>query len=335
MRLLGTFSPTQAFRGQHSLHSRNGWPSHNKCLRMIPFRTFQDFSKLDVQRNLQITASREAVQHSTGHCVVIPGFLKGAPSYSGLAESLSLLGSSVEVVPISRLDWYPTLAGAPFRRLLDKIALAVARAYERHGRVTLVCHSAGGFLARILLGPEPYSGAAYGLAAKVDTVVTLGTPHRSLEAYPFGRVPERRAGEAAASMPEAARASSLAFANHFYPRGDCFPGTRFVCVAARSVRGESYDAAALRDLALSRRPQALRAALEQAFAFSSYKANCGVGTVWGDGVTPVECALLEGSTHIVLEGPVRHNPGSLPEWYGDPEVIRRWASLACCLQAEL
>jgi len=138
MRLLGTFSPTQAFRGQHSLHSRNGWPSHNKCLRMIPFRTFQDFSKLDVQRNLQITASREAVQHSTGHCVVIPGFLKGAPSYSGLAESLSLLGSSVEVVPISRLDWYPTLAGAPFRRLLDKIALAVARAYERHGRVTLV-----------------------------------------------------------------------------------------------------------------------------------------------------------------------------------------------------
>lgn len=102
-----------------------------------------------------------------------------------------------------------------------------------------VCHSASGFLARILLGSQVYNGRRYGHAPLVHSLVTLGTPHRSLEAYPFGRVPESRSGEDGGSMPDEAKTRSLAFANHFYPRGDCFGDTRVLCVAGRSIKGLS------------------------------------------------------------------------------------------------
>lgn len=47
--------------------------------------------------------------------------------------------------------------------------------------------SAGGWLARLALGGVPYNGETFGLAPLVHTLLTLGTPHQSLEAYPFGR----------------------------------------------------------------------------------------------------------------------------------------------------
>lgn len=43
----------------------------------------------------------------------------------------------------------------------------------------------------------------------------------------------------------------------------------------------------------------------------SYRASCGAAEVEGDGVTPVETAMLEGAEHVVLEG-VLHQPGRPP-----------------------
>lgn len=51
--------------------------------------------------------------------------------------------------------------------------------------------SAGGWLARLALGSVPYDGQVFGLSPLVHTLVTLGTPHQSLEAYPFGRAEVR------------------------------------------------------------------------------------------------------------------------------------------------
>jgi len=67
--------------------------------------------------------------------------------------------------------------------------------------------------------------------------------------------------------------------------------------------------------------------LNEFFAFSSYKTSCGRGDVWGDGITPLECAHLPGAENIVLEG-VFHNPGT-PGWYGD--ALPLWAP--CLLEA--
>jgi len=254
--------------------------------------------------------------------VIVPGFLKGASSYRGLANALESSGCVADVAPVSHLDWYPTLAGRSFSALLQAIDYQLQESCDKHGRqAALVAHSAGGWLCRILLGDEMYNGQQFGRSSLVHTLVTLGTPHSSLEAYPFGRVPESRAGERA-DLPESAKGRSLQFANHFYPRGDSFPGTRIVCVAGKSVQGVDHSVADL-VTAGDLRPQRLN----EFFAFSSYKTSCGRGDVWGDGITPLECAHLPGAENIVLEG-VFHNPGT-PGWYGD--ALPLWAP--CLLEA--
>jgi hypothetical protein len=54
-----------------------------------------------------------------------------------------------------------------------------------------------------------------------------------------------------------------------------------------------------------------------------YRYLGGNGKTVGDGLVPVECALLSDSTHIVLEG-VGHPFLFATNWYGTPENVRRW-----------
>ena len=64
-------------------------------------------------------------------------------------------------------------------------------------------------------------------------------------------------------------------------------------------------------------------------AFTSYTAVSGNGEITGDGVVPLEWALLEGSRTIILDG-VLHSINeagtTLPtnKWYGADEVVDRW-----------
>lgn len=53
----------------------------------------------------------------------------------------------------------------------------------RHGRVALVGHSAGGWLARILLGEEPYQGAFVRCVCAVRAVQVLGCT-KAVTAWP-------------------------------------------------------------------------------------------------------------------------------------------------------
>ncbi|MGB7709237.1 MAG: hypothetical protein WBL95_06810 [Microcoleus sp.] len=49
----------------------------------------------------------------------------------------------------------------------------------------------------------------------------------------------------------------------------------------------------------------------------------GKGETWGDGITPIEVAHLEGVENLVLEG-VWYSPRSLGKWYGSPDVLLAW-----------
>jgi len=88
---------------------------------------------------------------------------------------------------------------------------------------------------------------------------------------------------------------------------DLFPGAlhaegglRYLSVAGDAVDGASYAKARKR-----------------------YERFVEDGKVGGDGVVPVEAALLPGSEKIVLEG-VHHN-GRMGLWYGsDAETVGRW-----------
>ncbi len=52
--------------------------------------------------------------------------------------------------------------------------------------------------------------------------------------------------------------------------------SRYVAIGSKTVQGKAY---------LNNRVQD--------FAYQSYNICCGKGDVWGDGVTPLECALGE------------------------------------------
>lgn len=53
------------------------------------------------------------------------------------------------------------------------------------------------------------------------------------------------------------------------------------------------------------------------------QAACGKGEVEGDGVCPVETALLPRARHCVLDG-VYHSAAQGRPWFGDLECVRMW-----------
>jgi len=50
---------------------------------------------------------------------------------------------------------------------------------------------------------------------------------------------------------------------------------------------------------------------------------CGRGDTWGDGLIPIESAVLHGSQSIMLDG-VSHYSVFGERWYGSPEIVARW-----------
>ena len=236
--------------------------------------------------------------------LIAPGLLFGAKQYSGMRQHLLDLGHPrVETVPVSTMDWLPSLLlGEPFTWFLDRMEGLASELSTEGDLVSVVGHSAGGWIARIYLAPVAYNGRQYAGERGVGSLVTLGTPHLSCEEYPFGRVKERRRGEEAEGMSEAARGSSLVFANEVCG----LPACGVSCVAGRLAEGRGGP-------------------LARALARASYAATCRDRDAAGDGVCPVESCLLPGRVReLVLDG-VHHGPGPRNRiWYGSREVVEQW-----------
>jgi triacylglycerol esterase/lipase EstA (alpha/beta hydrolase family) len=186
----------------------------------------------------------------------------------------------------------PTLGGRSVTPILRKIDAAVKQALITHcaNKVNLVGHSAGGWLARIYLGETPYcvhpqdtQDCVWHARSSVHTLLTLGTPHTSLERW---------------------TRKNLDFVNQTYP-GAFYADVNYVCVAGKAIFGK-------------RRPGSW-------LAYSSYKITGGEGAVWGDGITPITAAHLEGAKNLVLEG-ATHSPKANRPWYGSVGLIEEWAN---------
>ncbi|HEY9666408.1 MAG TPA: lipase, partial [Coleofasciculaceae cyanobacterium] len=81
-------------------------------------------------------------------------------------------------------------------------------------------------------------------------------------------------------------------------------GIRYVCVAGKALYGDRK--------------------WQNWFAYSSYEMTCGIGGCWGDGITPIEAAHLEGAENLVIDG-VFHSPRPGRLWYGSPQALEVWA----------
>jgi triacylglycerol esterase/lipase EstA (alpha/beta hydrolase family) len=225
--------------------------------------------------------------------VILPGYFAGAIEYQSLETALQDMGFPVVTVPLNKRDWFPTVGGrsvAPILRLLDRTVQQVRQQYNTE-QINLIGHSAGGWISRIYLGEKPYCVHPGDLATEclwqahtfVNTLVTLGTPHFSQEPW------TRR---------------NLDFVNNHYP-GAFYPQVRYVCLAGKAIYGDR------------------RWNWANWLAYSSYQITCGQGNTWGDGITPIEAAHLEGAENLILEN-VLHSPRRLGIWYGSPEPLQSW-----------
>jgi triacylglycerol esterase/lipase EstA (alpha/beta hydrolase family) len=98
--------------------------------------------------------------------LICPGFLTSSSLYEEMAQHLRDLGHKrVDIVPMRQWDWYSSLNGGDFEFYLDRLDRSLQRlaaAPEARGRpVTLVAHSAGGWIARLLLGEAKYNGRVW------------------------------------------------------------------------------------------------------------------------------------------------------------------------------
>jgi|YNPNPStandDraft_1061719.scaffolds.fasta_scaffold00192_21 pimeloyl-ACP methyl ester carboxylesterase len=220
--------------------------------------------------------------------VLIGGYLTGPGDFAGLAATLEQppYGYRVFVAPIGRLRWALT-RDWDFRPVLEILRATVARAREETGAdtVDILAHSVGGTVARMYLGEQPYLGQVYGGRRYVRTLVMLGTPHHSQEYW------TRR---------------SVGFVNRTYP-GAFYDDVRYVSVIGRAIQGHP------------------RGTLRQRMARKSYIMVSGAEheRAWGDGITTLHCAALQGAEYLVVDG-VSHSPLHGRPWYGDQMALARW-----------
>jgi pimeloyl-ACP methyl ester carboxylesterase len=112
--------------------------------------------------------------------VIVGGATWWPGSYRNFASLLrEISGSEVHMVPLTPLDW--TLGYfRGFGQLVFEVASTVDRALleTEAKKVVLVGHSAGGLACRVYIGGDsPYGGRRYSGHRRVQTLITLGTPH--------------------------------------------------------------------------------------------------------------------------------------------------------------
>lgn len=227
-----------------------------------------------------------------GPILIIGGFGSRYQAYDELRGLLAAAsGRPVAVAPLTLLDWAGVVASDSYGALLDIVDRAVRQALGANSsrRLTIVGHSAGGVLARIYLGDQPYGPRrqVYNGFERVGALVTLGTPHSATRTGRLGGL------------------NQIAFVQGAYP-GAYWRFIRYVSVAGKAILGNSGGEPAERG------------------AYQAYALLTGDGAQWGDGVVPLASALLEGSRRVTMPG-IRHDPRPGLPWYGaNLATVRAW-----------
>lgn len=93
--------------------------------------------------------------------------------------------------------------------------------------------------------------------------------------------------------------------NKMYPDAFFSPQVKYVSAAGKSVQGKRDGTSAERRI------------------YGAYQRLCGNGSAWGDGLVPLESALLKGSEQVVLDGANHYGFKGNP-WYGTPRLVEEW-----------
>lgn len=225
--------------------------------------------------------------------VILPGYLAGAAPYREMEQELQELGHPAVTVPLRRWDWLPTLGGRSVLPILQQLDQTVTQVMQATGSeaINLVGHSAGGWICRIYLGEVPYN-----IHPSDTDRVCLWKAHPLVKTLVTLGTPH--------VSQERWTKRNLDFVKTHYP-GAFHSAVRYVCVAGKSAYGTR--------------------SLGNWFTYSSYELTCGQGACWGDGVTPITAAHLDGAENLVLDD-VWHSPRPGQLWYGSSVAVSTWAS---------
>lgn len=190
-------------------------------------------------------------------------------------------------------------------------------------------YTSGGWLARAALGDGSWNveGESYAKEARaadrVRALITVGAIHKP------------PAGDAASAC---VTRGALSYLDKKWPGayhkdegiayvsvgGDAVVGKQQQQKSSASIEDEKIGSKEVNDVYKVRGEGSA-----SSVAFTSYTAVSGNGEITGDGVVPLDWALLEGSRRIILDG-VLHSINeagtTLPtnKWYGADEVVDRW-----------
>lgn len=229
--------------------------------------------------------------------LIIGGFLSSPPVYARLRERLLRRGAAhVVVASIWTPDWLliPVRGHGPVavraaRALVEAGEVSKASGRSLGSPILIVGHSAGGVIARILTSPVAFEGRRYAGAERIGAIVTLGSPHG-----------------VTAGRANAGRASR--FAQAHVPGAFFAPRVGYLTVASRARVG--------RRLGTPRERWRWR-------VYSGLLPAGSPDAIAGDGLIPVESALLDGARQIVLDDIVHAQAGGRP-WYGSDQGLDRW-----------
>eukprot|EP00931_Biecheleriopsis_adriatica_P087972 TRINITY_DN62375_c0_g1_i1.p1 TRINITY_DN62375_c0_g1~~TRINITY_DN62375_c0_g1_i1.p1 ORF type:complete len:335 (+),score=54.79 TRINITY_DN62375_c0_g1_i1:32-1036(+) len=272
---------------------------------------------------------RRAAEGELRPVVLCPAQFGTEEDYEDLKVELRSRGFALYPAPLSRFDWLKIVPSTLtkefftaelrpgktlgfFYEALDKALMAVEADFGKAVPVAFLGHSIGGWVARSYIGEVLGDQAA----SRVCSLVTLGTPHNA---------PPR---ESWASALDQTR-GLLTYINEQFPSGSPLPPSAVTCVAGSGTLapdsvGALLDGAGDRiwDESVTR-----SRLLEEIVAFASYFPLSGKTGAAGDGLIPVETALMTGCGSLVLDdcnhadfvptpGPSLRLPKSY-KWYGD------------------
>ncbi|XP_020229250.1 uncharacterized protein LOC109810241 isoform X2 [Cajanus cajan] len=273
--------------------------------------------------------------------VILPGLGNNTGDYQRLKQTLKeKYGVQTVVAKVSRLDWLRNAAGLvdpnywratlqPTPVLdwyLERVHHAVQQAKETQGQgstatVSLIGHSAGGWLARVYMEQFGFS--------HVSLLLTLGTPHLPPPNGVSGVIDQTR--------------GLLHYVQKNCSKPVYTPQLKYVCIAGRYIKGARLfgnsdptieaeavvptDSSQLVSEAAIMNTDPPNTTLRARFVGQGYKQVCGQADVWGDGVVPEVSAHLEGALNISFDG-VYHSPVGADDvtrpWYGSPDVLDQW-----------
>lgn len=240
--------------------------------------------------------------------LLLGGFMTAPPMYRSLRRLLLERGAAeVVVASIWPPDWL-LVALRGHRAIVARSARALLAAGRIAGDrskgapVLVIGHSAGGVHARILTSPVPFEGRSLGGSERIGAIVTLGSPHR-------------------VGSPWRARGDYSTFAEEHVPGAFWAPRVGYLAVASCSAPGVADGTGPERW-----RWRTYRRLVPPDAASARPDDRLGApARIDGDGVVPLECAVLEGARSVIFDD-VDH--GTLGRWYGSSGVLDGWWPIA-------